>query len=105
MKTARLTADARQDVQALLDYYKNRREPDAARRIMANLRKTYRFLSDHPFLGDPRDDLAIDLRCGFAGTWLVFYRPVPSGIQILRILSSSREVRPETFGDEEEHSR
>ncbi len=50
-----------------------------------------------PDIGILRDDIAPDLRCFPVWGYLAFYRPVPGGIEVLRIVHGSRNIDPSYF--------
>lgn len=45
-----------------------------------------------PRLGERRPDLDAEVRCFPVGSYLVFYRPLHQGIELLRILHGARDV-------------
>jgi toxin ParE1/3/4 len=53
-------------------------------------------LARMPELGRKRPDLAPDLRGFPIGNYIIFYRPVPDGIQVIRVLHGARDI-PELF--------
>jgi toxin ParE1/3/4 len=55
------------------------------------------YLALHPLIGRPRSELAVDLRGFLVKHLVVFYRARQDGIDIVRILHSSRDVGPEMF--------
>jgi toxin ParE1/3/4 len=44
-------------------------------------------------MGTPRDTLAPGLRSFPVGSYLVFYRVVPEGIEVARILHGARDLK------------
>jgi len=50
-----------------------------------------------PFAGQSRIDLALNLRFFPAGTYLIFYRPIEDGVEIVRVIHGSRDYRDERF--------
>lgn len=45
-----------------------------------------------PYTGTDRSDLAPDLRSFPVGRYVIFYRALPDGIQIIRVLHGARDV-------------
>ncbi len=45
-----------------------------------------------PLIGRPRDELASGLRSMPFGRYVVFYMPLPDGIDVVRVLHSSRDT-------------
>ena len=52
-------------------------------------------------MGSERPELAPALRCFVIGSYLIFYRPQPDGIQVIRVLHGSRDLRRISFEDPE----
>ncbi|UCH25835.1 MAG: type II toxin-antitoxin system RelE/ParE family toxin [Trueperaceae bacterium] len=50
-------------------------------------------LADVPGAGRPRDDLIPDLRGFPVAGYLIFYRELAGGIEVVRVLSSRRDLR------------
>ncbi|HEY1129013.1 MAG TPA: type II toxin-antitoxin system RelE/ParE family toxin [Roseateles sp.] len=50
-----------------------------------------------PAMGRQRDELAPGLRSFVFGRYVVFFQPLPDGIDIVRVLHGSRDI-DETFG-------
>jgi len=66
--------------------------PAAADRWLDIIDEKCRLLSQMPELGRRRDDLASGLRSFPVGNFVVFYRPIADGIQIIRILHGARDI-------------
>jgi toxin ParE1/3/4 len=49
-------------------------------------------LAQHPHLERRREELAAGLRSFPMGRYLVFYRPIEDGIEIVRVLHASRDI-------------
>lgn len=65
----------------------------AATSLLERLEDQARFLAEFPKIGTPRFDLGRDLRSFVVGNYLIFYRPIPDGIRLVRILNAARDVR------------
>ena len=50
-------------------------------------------LAETPGIGIRRDDLAADLHAFPVGAYLLFYREIPEGIEVVRILHGARNLR------------
>ena len=48
-------------------------------------------------MGVPRPELADDLRAMVSGPYLIFYRPLETCIQIVRILHGRRDLHADLF--------
>jgi toxin ParE1/3/4 len=67
--------------------------PKAAAGLIARFEKIAQLLSEQPGIGTKRSDLAKDLR-GFAlGNYLILYRDIGEGIEIIRFVHGARQLR------------
>lgn len=71
---------------------------DAARRFVVAAEASFRYLAEMPTIGPQRafhHSNLLDLRSwrirGFEN-WLVFYRPIPEGIEVIRVLHGARDL-------------
>ena len=70
-----------------------------ADRWIRKLDERIRYLAEHNGLGRPRPELAPGLRSSPLKDYVIFYRPVgATGLEVVRVLHSSRDIRPEFFG-------
>jgi len=65
----------------------------AADRLLNRIDVTCRLLSGQPELGILREDLAPNLRFSPVGNYLIFYRPIAEGIEVIRVLHGARDFR------------
>jgi toxin ParE1/3/4 len=72
--------------------YIAKQNPVAADRWLERIDEKCRRLAQMPDLGRARPDLAPGLRSLPMGSHVIFYRPAPDGIQVIRILHGSRDV-------------
>jgi len=52
----------------------------------------FQALSNHPNLGRSRDELEEGLRSFPVGNYVIFYRAIPAGVEIIRVLHGSRDL-------------
>ena len=66
----------------------------SAHRVLDAIEEKLKLLSRHPMSGQARPDLHQDVRCFPVGKYdyTVFYRPVNDGIEVVRVLHSSRDI-------------
>jgi toxin ParE1/3/4 len=76
------------------------RDLAAADRLVDQLDATLMIIASAPHIGRKVEELAPDLRSFPVGNYLIFYRPVEDGIQLIRLLHGAREITPEYFGEE-----
>jgi toxin ParE1/3/4 len=71
--------------------------PIAAARWIEKLEGECQSLAAMPGMGRRREDLAPGLRSFPVGVYLIFYREVEDGVQILRVLHGARDINPLFF--------
>ncbi len=91
MSQYRLTALALADLDDIWSYLATN-NPKRADQFLDRIYDKIRLLAEHPLLGSIRDDLAPNLRCLAVGKYVIFYRPMPDVIEILRVLHSARNI-------------
>lgn len=73
--------------------YIGRNNPSAADRTMGSIERTTNLIADFPLMGAAHPELAPELRSFLAGNYVIYYRPVENGIEIVRVLHHARDVR------------
>lgn len=86
------TRKAREDLIAIWSYIAAD-NPAAADRVLDAIDRCCARLSENPQLGPARSDIAPELRYFPVRSYLIFYREVPSGVEIVRILHGARNLR------------
>ena len=69
--------------------------PGVADKVVATIAGKYKLLARSPKLGRPREELALGLRSFLSEPYVVFYRIVPTGIPIIRVLHGARDIESE----------
>ncbi len=71
--------------------------PEAVDKVMGEIDAKYQFLAAHPLAGRVRSDLdeRATLRSFPAGRYVIFYEPHEDGIEVIRLLHGSRDIRSE----------
>lgn len=90
MKSVRLSLLARSDL-AEVRHFIARDKPRAADRQIAMFHSVFRALAKNRELGEVREDLGTGLRVLSLGTYVIVYRPIPSGVEIARVVSGFRD--------------
>ena len=62
----------------------------------------FRTLAQRPAIGRLRDELAADLRSFPVGRYVIYYRSLPNGVEIVRVLHSARDLNADFFAEEDE---
>ncbi|HEX6860639.1 MAG TPA: type II toxin-antitoxin system RelE/ParE family toxin [Caulobacteraceae bacterium] len=71
--------------------------PKAADRLLKRFGDVAALLADNPGMGRAREDLAPGLRTFPVGEYLIFYRAIKGGIDIVRLLHGRRDIGPGLF--------
>ena len=82
---------ARDDLQSLHDYIA-RDDPGAAANLIDSLHRTCRLLADTPYAGRPRPDLHEQLRSFHVGNYILIYRVVTDGVEIVYVADGRRHL-------------
>ena len=88
----RRTAQAEQDLIEIWTYIA-RRNPTAADRLLDDLDRKSRALARDPGMGAARDDIASGLRHFPAGKYLILYRHLKDGIEVVRYVHGMRRLQ------------
>jgi toxin ParE1/3/4 len=83
---------AEQDYREIWRYIAND-NPDAADRLLRKIDSKLHLYAENPRMGTARDALAPGLRSFSVGNYLVFYRIVTGGIELVRVLHGARELK------------
>ena len=91
MSRVRFTPEARSDLHEIWDYIA-RDSVEAASRFTDTIAETCRLLGASPQIGRARPELAPGLRSFPVGNYVIFYKPVRGGIEVVRVLSAARDI-------------
>jgi toxin ParE1/3/4 len=92
------TPTSRNDVVDILKYLRARSRRGALG-VLRAIHITFQFLAENPGAGQAREELAANLRSFPVNRYrhyLVFYRPLRDGIQVIRVLHGARDL-PRAF--------
>ena len=64
----------------------------AADSLLDRIEEKFFLLADQPRLGPRRPDIAPELRYFPIGSYLVLYREIPAGIEIVRVVHGARRL-------------
>jgi toxin ParE1/3/4 len=87
----RISDRARADLVAIWSYIAAH-SVDSAERLNARFYDEFTTLSRHPLMGRSRPELAPELRSFPVGNYIIFYRPLQNGIEVMRVLSTARDI-------------
>lgn len=91
MGEVRYTLRARGDLLDLWAYWASK-DPTAADRIYDRIEDRCRALRDHPRLGVARPEIGEGARMLVVERWLVLYRHMDDGVQVVRIVDGARDL-------------
>ncbi len=91
MPVIQRTAQAEEDLIEIWIYIAQD-NPGAADRMLDNLEQRFHALADNPLIGQLRPDIAPELRYFSVGKYLILYRTVPGGVQIVRVIHGARDL-------------
>lgn len=86
-----LAPSARLDLKEISSYIA-RYNPDAAQRINEKIKQQCKLLADFPNMGQSCDNFEGGLRSFPVEDYLIFYRPIEGGVEIVRIVSGYRDL-------------
>ena len=95
MGTIHRSPRARADLVSIGDDVAERMKSLAsANRVLEAIEQKLKLLARHPLSGQARPDLQTGVHCFPVGKYdyVIFYRPQDNGIELLRVLHSSRDV-------------
>jgi toxin ParE1/3/4 len=87
-----VTPRAAADLEDIGDYIAQA-DPAAAVRMVTRLEEISILLNDHPRIGTPRDDIAKGLRIFPVGKYLIVFRSLDKGVEIVRYVHGARQLR------------
>ena len=87
-----IVASARQDFSDLFDYIA-RDKPIAAANWVDKIEEKCKLLATTPEFGEVRLKFGKDIRSSTVGRYVIFYRPIENGIEVLRVIAGDRDIR------------
>lgn len=92
-RICRFAALASRDLESILDYVAEQSSIETAESILQKINSKCSQLITFPESGRKRDELSAGVRSIPSGKYLIFYRLVETDVEILRIVSGSRELK------------
>ena len=93
MNPFRVSAAARSDLEGIW-FYIAQDDPAAADKFIQAVVSRFPKLAGMPGLGRRRHELSPRLRSSPVGRYVIFYRPMEKGIEIVRVLHGARDIPP-----------
>lgn len=91
MSAFRRTARAEDDLVDIWLYIADE-NPDAADRLLEEIDRNCALLAENPRLGRARPDIAPGLRYLPTGNYLILYRLLANGIEVVRVVHGARQL-------------
>jgi toxin ParE1/3/4 len=64
----------------------------AADSMLERIEDVFDMLAQNPMAGRARNDLGLKLRSFPVGSYVVFYVPVPDGIEVVRVMNGRQDI-------------
>ena len=64
----------------------------AADTLLDRIERTFDMLAETPLAGRARHELARNLRSFPVGSYVIFYFPIPDGVEIVRVMSGRQDI-------------
>ena len=93
MNQYRVSASARSDFDEIW-FYIAQDNPEAADKFIRAIVSRFPKLAAMPQLGRKREELAAQVRSFPVGRYVIFYRPMKNGIEVVRVLHGARDLPP-----------
>ena len=87
-----LAPSARQDLLAIFDYIA-RDKPLAAANWIDKIEEKCGLIATSPEYGERRTEYGADVRSSVVGRYVIFYRPINNGIEVVRVIAGDRDIR------------
>jgi len=87
-----IVLSARQDLSDIFDYIA-RDKPVAAANWVSKIEEKCRLISTTPEFGEQRPEYGKEVRSSVLGRYVIFFRPIKNGIEVLRVIAGDRDVR------------
>jgi toxin ParE1/3/4 len=98
----KFTVPASRDIESIIDYVADNSSFDAAESLLSKINSKCERLAKFPSMGRSRDELATNVRSFPVNDYLIFYRPIEEGIEILRVVSGYRDLEGLFLKDDED---
>jgi len=92
MARLRIVASAKQDLSDIFDFIA-RDKPIAAANWVDKIQEKCELISETPEFGEVRPEYGPEIRSSTLGRYVIFYRPIGNGIEVLRIIVGDRDIQ------------
>jgi toxin ParE1/3/4 len=91
MKIHIISPEASRDLSEIIDYFTNR-NIDAGERFVDEVEKKCKYLANFPNMGRSYENIKVDLRGVPLDGYVILYRVINGGIEIVRVVSGYRNL-------------
>lgn len=91
MARLRFSAHAQADLNDIGDYIAQD-SPEHAARFVARIEQHCQLIASRPLIGRARDEVRPGLRSISYGRYVIFYRPIEDGAEIVRVIHAARDL-------------
>ncbi len=91
MATHIISPTARQDLSDIFDYIA-RDKPIAAANWVETIEQKCRLIATTPEFGEKRPEYGSDVRSSVVGRYVIFFRPIRDGIEVVQVIPGDRDV-------------
>jgi toxin ParE1/3/4 len=89
----RVSADAERDLDEIFLYWARHASLEIADRVVDNITDRFWLLGQHPDAGKAASTIAAGVKCFPAGKYLIYYRKVRRGTDILHIFHGAQDQK------------
>ena len=83
---------ARQDLSDIFDYIA-KDKPIAAANWVETIEQKCKLIAMTPEFGETRPEYGRDIRSSVVGRYVIFYRAIEDGIEVVRVIPGDRDIR------------
>jgi toxin ParE1/3/4 len=87
----RKTPQADRDLDSIWDFIASG-SVRAAEKLIDRIGEIFEMLVDNPLAGRERRELRADLRSFPVGNYVIFYIPLPDGVEIIRVMHGRQDI-------------
>lgn len=92
MAAIRRTPQARNDLKDIWRHVAGKASETVADRLLDRIAAAATVLADYPYSGVARPEVHPELRSRPVGNYVIFYRPLTNGIEIVRVLHGHQDL-------------
>ena len=90
-RTIKISASAAEDLKDIWDYVAPH-GVNSAGKLIREINRKFILLRDNPLVGREQNQFLVGLRSFVVKDYFIFYMPIDNGIDVLRVLHSSRDI-------------